>query len=242
MMEQVTFNDIVISDFFQVAGVRRPLAGRVNSTLEISGMDGTRVTGSVMMPSTLSVLLVVSDMNDTQRRDAVRNLSSMIHTDEPKVLSFSSDNGLYYKAILDGEVPFQEHVRSGIVELNFITESPVLYGAVRSVTVPSQGEVTVYVDGTYPALPKITGNVQGTASNGLWGLRLDDGDYMRIVTGSNSTRAIVMDSESRTASVAGAAKLPTLDSDWFELGAGMHKIKNDVGSGSSTVTWQERWL
>jgi len=167
----------------------------------------------------------------------------MLHSEEPAKLMFASDNGLYYMAILDGEVPIQEYVRSGIVEVNFVTESPVLYGETRTVTVPSGGSVQIYVEGTYPALPVISGEVYGDSSSLYqWGVRLDEGDYMRIITGSSSARDVVMDCRDRTASVSGSTRLPTLTSDWFELSAGFHTIRNDVGSGSCEVTWQERWV
>ena len=243
MRERVTFNGVTISDFFEVAGVTRPLVGRVNTTTEVSGMDGNRITGSVMMPNRLIVSFVMGERDSTERREAVRNLTSMLHTTELAPLMFASDNGLYYMAILDGEVPIQEHVRSGIVEVNFVTESPALYGETRTVTVPSGGSVRIYVDGVYVTYPKISGSVNGSSSASYqWGLRLDERDYMRMVTGSTSARLVTMDCEKRLATLSGAVKLPTLTSDWFELSPGFHTIRNDIGSGASTVTWQERWL
>lgn len=243
MREQVTFNGITISDFFEVGNVIRPLVGRSNTTMDVSGMDGNRVTGSVMMPNKITVSFIMSEKNATQRRDAVRNLTMMLHSEEPARLMFASDNGLYYMAILDGEVPIQEHVRSGLVEANFVTESPVLYGETRTATVPSGGSATIYVEGTYPASPVISGTVYGSSSDSYqWGVRLDEGDYMRIVTGSSSARTVVMDCRDRMASVSGSTKLPTLTSDWFELSAGFHTIRNDIGSGACTISWQERWL
>ena len=243
MREEVTFNGITISDFYQVGNVVRPLAGRSNTTMDVSGMDGTKITGSVMLPTTITVSFILSEKNETERRDAIRNITSMLHTTEPAPLMFASDNGLYYMAILDGDVPIQEHVRSGLIEANFKTESPVLYGKTRTVTVPSGGSATIYVEGTYPALPVISGTVYGLAQSSYqWGVRLDEGDYLRVVVGPNSAKQVVMDCEHRIATVGGLVALPTLTSDWFELSAGFHTIRNDQGSGSCTVRWQERWM
>lgn len=240
MNESVTFNGVEISDFYQVASVTRPLTGRANTFTEIGGMNGARLTGSVMQQATIGVRLVMCDMDSTGRREAARRLSSMIHTDEPSRLYIGSDNGRYYMAILDGEVPFTEHVRSGLVELNFVTETPLLYGRERSVSVPSQGEAGFLVGGTYATRPVVEGTVTGDGSSGLWGVRLDDGDVMRIRAGSGVT--VSMDCDSRTATVSGELRLPTLGSDWLELAPGRHVLRNDVGSGACTVRWREMWI
>lgn len=243
MIEQVMFGDVVISDYFQVAGVERPLAGRDNKTAEVSRRDGVRLTGFTIPSITIKVYLAIGNGSMSDKLDEVRRLHSLIYTKEPKRLMFSSDNGLYYMAIPDGEIPFSENPNSGRFELNFLTESPVLYGLERSVTVPSGGSVSIYVEGTYPTEPTIqSSSAYGSGSSTLWGLRLDEADYMRVSTGSTSSRVVTMDCMERTASVSGATKVLTLDSDWFELEPGLHTIRNDVGTGSSTVTWQERWL
>lgn len=241
-METVTFNGIAISDFYQVAGVIRPITGRTNSTQAVSGMDGVMLTGSAMTQNRVTVILVMSDMNVMERREAVRKLSFMLHTDSLAKLSIGSDGGPYYMAILDGEVPFVEHVRSGRVEVNFATEEPMLYGKTVTRRVPSQGSLRVMVGGTYPARPRIVGEVTGDPTNGLWGLRLDEADHIRVDTMSDEPRDVSIDCDGRTAYVEGALTLPTLDSDWIELSAGMHTLRNDVGSGGCTVSWQERWV
>ena len=241
MSEMVYYNGYCISDFYQVAGVERPMASKTNVVEEMEGRDGIRIVGSSVSQNTAKVYLVVGG-GSADRREAVRNLCSMIYSKEPAQLAFSSDNGLYYMATLDGEVPFTEHVRSGLWELSFVTEDPFLIGFERRVTVPSGGTATVFVHGTYPAPIRVSGTVQGAGANTLWGLRLDEGDYTRLRTGSTSDRAVVIDSDRRYASVAGALVLPTLDSDWLELAPGQHTIRNDVGTGASVVTWQERWL
>lgn len=243
MREEVTFNNVVLSDFLEVAGVIRPFVGRNNSTREVSGARGVRLTGSTMMPATITVRLVMGNMDATARREAVRDLAFALHTDEPQKLFISSDNGLYYMAILDGESPFTEHVRSGIVEVNFVSEDPALYGKEHSVVVPSGGNVSFFVDGTCPTRPTIRSTTaKGASSSYLWGVRLDDGDYLRMVTGSTLDKTVEIDCEARVGKLSGSPKLPVLGSDWFELQPGFHVVANDVGSGASTLTWQDRWI
>lgn len=242
MMETVRFGEHVISDFFTIVGVQRPPASVGNTFTEVSGMDGGKLTDSKLGQATVKVFVMANDKNIADMREAVRRLCGMIYTDEPKVLALSSDNGRYYKAVLDGEVPFVEHTRSGLFELNFATESPALYGSEKAVTIPSGGSVTIIVGGTYPTYPVIEGSVYGSGTNTLWGLRLDEGDYIRISTGSTAARNVVIDCEDRKSTVSSAIKLPILGSDWLELTPSMHTIRNDVGSGSCVLKWTERWL
>lgn len=242
MTEKVTFNGFTLSDFYQVVDIRRPIPGRDISTQEVSGVDGVVITGSVMSSIRISVTIIIGERSVTERREEIRKLTSMLHTDEPSELIFASDDGLYYKAMLDGNSPVSENVRTDAITVNFRTESPVMYGVTRTVQVPSNGSVTFFTEGTYPASINVSGTVSGEASTGyIWGIRLDDGDYMRIETATSTPKSISINSGERTATIDGAVTLPTLDSDWLMLEPGLHTIENDVGSGSCVVTWQERW-
>lgn len=243
MTETVTFNGHVLTDYWQVASVLRPPAGRENSTTDVSGMDGALITGSVMSHATITVTLLMSGMNATERRTAIRQLMGMVHTDEPKRLQFATDNGLYYMAILDGEVPFTEHVRSGLVELNFVTERPVLYGATKSATRSSGTPLSITVGGTYKTRPTIEASSARATSSavGTWGVRLDSADVMTVAAPTSNV-PIKIDCESREVLVNNTLKMLTPDSDWFELEPGQHTIDLNTGTGSFTVTWQEMWV
>ena len=102
--------------------------------------------------------------------------------------------------------------------------------------------MTFNVDGTYKAAPVITANATRNASSLVWGLRLDEGDYLHIATGSASARPITANCGERTLSVNGSVAIPTLDSDWLELEPGVHTLRMDNGTGAATVTWRDRWL
>lgn len=241
MTDDVMYNGYVLSDFLQVIDVGKPSAGRVNSTKQVSGMDGTLLTGSTLAPVTIPVTFLLSEMDMTERRERIRELSYMIRSREPARLEFASDNGLYYMAVPDGEVPIQDHVRAGKVVVGFRADSPILYGAERSVTVPSGGSARIMVGGTYPTEPTITGSLTGdSTADHVWGLRVDEGSYLHVSLG-NGQREVVADCERCVVTVDGTVTLPTLDSDWLRLDIGPHTLANDVGSGACTVTWRERW-
>lgn len=240
MNETVTFNDVVLSDLYTIINVHRPMAGMTNETQEISGFDGTRIVGSHIPSANITMRVIIKDMPELDRREALHQLSAIIHTDEPKRLEFGSDNGRYYMAKFDGQPEPQEYMSATVVELTFMLEQAVLYGKTKTATVPSGGSVTFTVGGTYVTRPTIEGaSIEG--SNGLWGLRLDDGDVMRMEA-TTTARPVSIDCESRVAFYNSTLVAPTPESDWFEMSPGQHTIQNDVGTGACTVTWQEMWI
>ena len=240
--EIVSFNDIVITDLYTVLGSVRPPAGVVNSTQEVSGYDGVKITGSYIPSDSITLYILLKNMSLAERREEIRRLRGLLHTEGLAKLKFSTDNGLYYMAKLDGDFGVTQHVRADLITVTFILEQNILYGKIHTVTVPSGGSVTFHVDGTYKSNPVISGRVSADSSTLLWGVRLDEQDYVRIKTGSTEPRDVVIDCENYVASVSGTTAMLTLNSDWLELKNGEHTITNDVGSGSCTVIWQDRWL
>ena len=241
MIDKVSYTGYVLSDFLQVISVEKPGASRVNNTKQVSGMDGTLPMGSTLSPVTIPVTFLLSEMDMMERRERIRELYYMIRSREPARLEFASDCGLYYMAVPDGEVPIQDHVRAGKVVVSFRADSPMLYGAERSVTVPSGGSAQIMVGGTYPTEPTVVGSLTGDSTAGnVWGLRVDGGSYFHVQLGSGQ-REVVADCERCVVTVDGTVTLPTLDSDWLRLDVGPHTLTNDVGSGACTVTWRERW-
>ena len=243
MRDTVVYNGYVLSDFFEVIDVGNPMSGRVNNTKQVSGMDGVLLTGSTMNPVSIPVTFMLSEMDMSERRERLRELAYMIRSKEPTKLQFGRDHGLYYMAVPDGDFPISDHVRSEKVVVTFKAQEPMLYGAERRVTVPSGGTVRVSIGGTYPTGLTITGDVYGdqTAGN-VWGVMVDDAEFLRLELGGTSQRHVLVDCDKRYAEIDTAVTLPTMDSDWLRLDAGVHTIENDVGSGSVVVSWHERWL
>lgn len=241
MRESVTFNGVTLSDLYEVAGVHRSMPARRLTTEEVSGADGDRIVTSSMSSLTITVSLVVGGGAD-DRMEAMRTLMPLLHTEGPAPLVIASDSGLYYMAMLSGEIAYTERIRSGLVEVSFVTEEPYLYGEERTATVPSQGQAQIRIGGTYQTSPVIRGVVHGASGTNLWGVTLDNGAHLYVNTGSTEGRQIEIDCISRTATLANELHLPTLDSDWFELTPGNHTIANTMGTGDCTLSWQERWI
>lgn len=242
MIEEVTFNGIRFSDHFDVIDVKRPNATVTSETRTVVGRDGAVLTGSSLGTVTITVTVMLKDPRVHTRRHRMREVWQLLYTDDERPLEFSEDDGLYYMAKLDGDMPVKEHIRSGGIDINFTAFDPVLYGKRNSVVVPSGGSVSFFVDGSYGTYPRIEGNVYGASNaNFLWGIRLDGGDYIRMPMGSAAQKHVEIDCATRVCKVASAVTLPTMQSDWLCLEAGTHTLTNDVGTGACTVTWDERW-
>lgn len=210
--------------------------------VEVPGLDGAAFAGSNLKPMEITVVARLAtqsiDQRDIQR--AWADVAAKLLSDEPKALSLVS--GYYWMAMLDSRSPLSFATYSATCKLKFTCPDPVAYGTSKTATVPSGGSVNVTVGGTWPASPTITATAAVRNSTSLvWGVKVDNGDFLHVATGSASSRAIAADCGKRTLTVASAAALPTLDSDWLVLAPGTHTVTMDQGTGAATVAWVERW-
>lgn len=209
---------------------------------DVLGRDGTVYMGGSLIGGSISVKLSVIRKTPAQRREDLSTLFMWLDVDEPKWLVMDDQPGISYKAIPSGDMPIDSFTNADSVVVNFRLLEAAAYGDTVTKTVPSGGSLTFTVDGTYPTKPTITANAARDGSSQVWGLKLDNGAFLHVATGSASARDVVLDCENRTLTIQGAVALPTLDSDWFELAPGTHTLVMDKGTGAATVTYKERWL
>ena len=209
---------------------------------DVLGRDGTVYMGGSLIGGNISVKLSVIRKTPAQRREALSTLFMWLDVDEPKWLVMDDQPGISYKAIPSGDMPIDSFTNADSVVVNFRLLEAAAYGDTVTKTLPSNGTIIFTVGGTYPTKPIITSDATRSANSHLWGIKLDEGVFLHVDTGSSSARAIVLDCEERTLTIEGDVALPTLDSDWFELAPGSHTIKMDNGSGSAIITYKERWL
>lgn len=237
------FDGVDLSTVLDVASVEMPAMPKTSPDVRYaSGRDGGLLAGNQLEPLEIKVkarlATDVTDPRDIQRKWA--EVSALIRKDSPKPLMLSE--GIYRNAVLIGETLLEFKTYSATAELVFLCPDPIAYGATRTVTIPSAGYVYFNVDGSYRAKPRITASAVRDSSSLVWGIRLDEGDFIHIATGSSSARNVVVDCDARTCIVNSSVALPTLDSDWMELEPGTHKLRMDNGAGEATVTFVERWL
>lgn len=241
-MESVSFDGVTLTDFYEVMSERGAASVDVQ-TVDVSGRDGRIVRGATYGGPKITLVVAVGQMDRGDLLRERRRLSSLFSARTPRRLQFGDDDGLYYMAVPTGEPKWTQYVRTATFEVALLVPSPAMYGKEVSVTVPSGGTAALEVGGTYPTMPRIVASsAVRNSSSGVWGVRLDEGDFMHVVTGSSSSRALVLDCAEAACTVAGSPALMTLDSDWLELEPGHHALRMDQGTGAATVTWTERWL
>lgn len=231
-------------DLESIAIVGRPgitAANFANTLVEVPAKDGSVVRGTRLGDPAISFSIAIVG-TDFERRRKLSTLLSWLRVDGAKHLVTPDDGSVYWLALPSGGLDMERLIMGETSVLAFDLVEPAAFGAQRTATVPSGGSVTVEVGGTYPTAPTVNGTVTRNSSSLVWGIRLDGGDFIHVQTGSSSGRTVAIDCAARTCKVSGAAKLPTLDSDWLVLAPGTHALENDQGTGSCTVKWIERWL
>ncbi len=239
------FGDLGLTERFEVAKVDMPaIAPTAPDLRAVPGRDGAVLAGNDLGAMEIKVTCRIAtgtiDPREIQQQwaDAVAALRNA----GTQRLFLTPER--YRMAVLTGATELEFASYSATATLTFTCPDPVAYGRARTLTVPSGGSVEFEVQGTHAALMAVTATALG-GSTGLWGLRLDDGDFLQAYLGTGSTaKAVAIDCAARTLSVAGAVAVPTLDSDWLPLEPGTHELSMDWGtaSGGASVTYTERWL
>lgn len=214
-------------------------------TLDIAGRDGTLLREITYESRTITLECRAFEKTwedfETLRDVLVTYL--MTHGEMKLIVRTHPDE--YYIAYLQSITEGDRIGGTGIgyLELTFVASDPWRYGAERSVTVPSGGSATFLVNGNLPATASVTASAAVRSSGStVWGVRFDEQDFVHIATGSSSSRAVEIDGASRSAKVAGAVSMITLDSNWPVLSPGAHTVRMDEGTGAATLKWQERSL
>lgn len=208
---------------------------------DVAGRDGSAYLGMTYGPAVVSFAIgLVGDPDD--RRDAISQLGRWLDVTEPKQLYLPDTPSRYYLAVPEGPLELTRLVCGDMGRIKFSLVDPIAYGQTATASLPSGGSVSITVGGTAPTMPLITASSAVRNSTSLvWGVRLDNADFVHVATGSSSSRSVKIDCNARTCTVTNAAKIPTLDSDWLVLSPGTHTLQMDQGTGAASVSWVERW-
>jgi len=240
--QTITFDGHRLNDRFFVGEVSVGLPDFVPNLEDKATGDGSLFRKMRLGSVEITISLVTKPVSGEDAREALSDLLAWLDVDEPKRLALSSDHGLWRMAVPSGAPQIGDTEWEDKVSVTFTQPDPILYGIKREVTVPSGGTLSFAVGGDYPTKPTIASDaVTRDASLRQWGVRLDDGDIMRVAVPVSATSTVMMDCAARTCQVNGATTIPTVNSDWFELKPGTHSIRNDIGTGACTVSWYERW-
>ena len=235
----VTFDGHSIDALFIVGDPKITIFDSQVNYADSENRDGQIVVGRHWGSAKVSFTIAATGTAAT-RRAALSTLGSYLAVDSPRKLVLP-DTSWYYMAIPDGSLNLERAINGEYTELSFTLVDPIGYGDEVTVTVPSGGSVTFTVGGTAPTKPNISATAVRDSSALVWGLKLDNADFVHIATGNAAGRVVKIDCDERTATVSGNTSMITLDSDWLELSPGSHTLVMDKGTGAATVKYRERW-
>lgn len=238
----VTFNGTRLTDLYDVSDLRTSLLPRTIGSVAVPGRDGALHTGTRLATRTVTLTLTVRGAGSAARQQAARTLASILDVDEPAPLAISIDGGLFYMAMPESSGDIARYCNASRTEVTFTCLDPTLHAARRSVSLTSGGTATVTVGGTYPTMPLVEVTGARNGSGGFWRLTLDGGDYLIATIPAGVTSApIVADCENRVLRVNGSVTLLQPAADWLVLEPGTHTLAM-TGTGTGTVSFEERWL
>jgi predicted phage tail component-like protein len=212
------------------------------STIEVPGRDGQVLTGITLEPRTITLecRCFCASWHDF---DELRyQLAGLFAKKKDLQITTRNHPGEYYLAHLESITEGDREVSGiGYLELTFIADDPIRYGQIKTATVPSASSVTFTVGGTMPALVRVSAtSAYRDSTSQVWGVKFDNSKFLHVPTGATLPRNVQINCATRSVTVAGQTKMVTLDSNWPVLEPGEHTAANDQGTGSSTITWQER--
>lgn len=238
----VIFDGHDLSELFDIGDPDISILNSKPNFINSDSMTGVVVLGRRWDASSVS-FAIVAHGTASERRNAFSALGVWLNVDKPKKLVLPDTPDRYYMAIPDGPLDLERGILGEKTRVAFSLVDPVAYSAQETtVTVPSGGSVTFDVGGTYPAAPRIQATAVRDSTSLVWGVRLDEGDFVHVATGNAAGRVVVVDCDARTVTLSGNAHIMTLDSDWLELSPGSHTLRMDNGTGAATVKYRERWL
>lgn len=242
-MSGVIYDGHAFSELFDVGNPEISILNSMPDLRDVPGRNGSMFVGSRFGNSTVKFAIAAHGSADV-RRDKFSTLGTWLAVDEPKKLVLPDTPDRYYMAVPSGSLDLNRAIGDEHASITFALVDPVAYGREVSYTVPSGGSLTFNVGGTFKTYPKVTANAVRNASSLVWGLRLDDGDYLHVKTGNSSAQLVEIDCDERTSTITASktVNLPTLDSDWLCFAPGTHTLVMDNGTGAATVTFRERWL
>lgn len=244
--EEVYFGGVRLNDYCLVAGVKRGMVGTDVTTHEISGRDGVIIKDVRYTSPEVAVKLVIDDESGRTFREAIHDLTALLLSREVKPLQFTSDNGLYYRAIVSGTPKISELIRTGSMWVNFAVVEPCMYG--RTVDGSHQfagGTLRLAVGGTLPTGVRMTVHGANPELNDTTFELAIGSDYVYRfdIDYSSSGSELGIDTDTRVVTVDGTASILPLDLSWDDVAPGLYEVSITTGSAQSVdYSYTERWL
>lgn len=165
-MITVTYNNIELTDYFNVLEVERDLLpSRENYSVESPFIHGKSFDGYKYNHREIKVQAILVAENTAELQKVKRELAGVLSVTEPAPLSFSDEPDKYYLAILDGTTDVSQQGGVGAVELSFVCYDPFAYSLEETV-IENEGNSVIPIEykGTSRVFPVIEAEMTSRSS------------------------------------------------------------------------------
>lgn len=165
-MITVTFNNIELTDYFNVLEVERDLLpSRENYSVESPFIHGKSFDGYKYNHREIKVQGMLVAENTVELQRVKRELAGLLAVTEPAPLSFSDEPDKYYLALLDGTTDVSQQGGVGAVELSFVCYDPFAYSLEETV-IENEGNSVIPIEykGTSRVFPVIEAEMTSRSS------------------------------------------------------------------------------
>lgn len=213
---------------FRTATVNgRGVLGENHTTTSVPGRDGQHYHSKTLEERTLTIEVLISGYSDSAFRKQYELFNRLLHTNEPKAMSFADEpDRTYFAKFKSASIP-DEVVNHAVVTLTFVCYDPFKYSDVRSVSTTA-----ITYNGDYETKPKIT--ITLTASGSEFRLlHVEKQLYVRIKGIYQAGNVIEIDMAKRTIKQNGRAILSDLDmvnSRFFTFSKGKNTLSTSLGA------------
>lgn len=233
----------ILNSRFRISELKRPFPASRLTVQTVPGGHGEVVTEQTMGPRSVSFKLWAFSRDHERLMADMADLATWLLTSGEMELSISDEGGRVRRVVLDGELDFDEYEERGCVPIKLKQSDPYCnIGMPNTAQVTPSDATTVGVKHDLPDVSvSVAAAVRDSASL-VWGIRFDEGDFLHVKLADDNAHSVSIDCAARVVLVDGAVSMVTLDSNWPELARGMHVARIDNGTGSASLTWQERCL
>lgn len=243
-MAALLYGGFDITEYFYVR-IDRPTGATLRvSTESVPGRDGDLFQEATREPVTFVAHCLLKRKYLDEWYEIRDLIAAALWADgKPQVLSLPDDEGWEWVATASMDSDFTSPVEYPVTfDITFTCHDPVRRATRgHKVQVPSAGSVTFAVGGMLPCELSISAaSAVRDGTTHLWGIRFDNGPYLRVELPTSAATAVSIDCPSREVRVGGALSMVTLDSLWPTLAPGRHTASMDQGAGAATLAIVER--
>src|SRR5690554_385840 len=217
-----------------VTVIQRPLlTDTKDKTISVTGMDGVWDLGADRGPANILVIFYFQGGTMEQLRAYTRNLAAWLSPKTVKPLIFADEPDKQYFARRTSEIPVEQVLTLGHVEVNFFCPDPHAHAITTKTASPNAG--------TAPTPVKITATMTANTDH----LQVDLGDqHIRLETALTTGDEILIDTNQGWVALNGldARDKLTYDSELRQFLLPVGEFTLSADNATLSYVYRERWL